>query len=974
MIMGDFNNIYISTWLVTGGVQIGSKAIQVIPLLPNIDTNMMREVFSADVKKDGLVAPQVKNEHLEKFKKTDCGFGPAPFPVPWNLPLTNLSTTLQQNGRDWLIFPNLLKNSTTGGNVETQVLNSDQYKSVGYDTGPYGTTVFAGDPANIPPTTSTVASMLDTASASISDNNFWPPLENYKDLPHILIIETAVCERLGLPSGSFIATATTINPVTKKASYNFKFRANMFPGIILQDTIEAPNGYIPPQHINNTFKKYLLGNKVKNEAINKASTSDEDRKKLLLFKELSDILGVLYQAIYSHVEQKSGILLTVDSVLFYRAIFLGHPCLCSGIRKKVKPGHATYYYYESNYEIKPIETIKDILSRNVRDIYKSLLGHNMLNIYYLTQLKTALENIKYVYTGPASEKTPALTVTLLGYYYIENKIFKERSRSRGVASLMSKAKVPANIQKLLGMSTAGASPALASAEFEEIKLSQLVKKCELVGADRIMGITHQMIIENIILQIGAEIEKIILASIELIKLSICCLGMIGFSSIQQRVIDTQTDDFIPVFAPIPGSIDIGTFDATIRGRIIIDSTNYRPDIASIIESITAGLTDTDIRQLIAHMSAGGSDLINNFMTVIPADLAGPFTKPEAFTKQTQYINRQIALVSDNIRIYKCPQYISVIHKSRFVLLRPELLCYDIYTYETGGRGKRIGKDTVLSKTILDDDDEDEDDEEDEGDEGDEGDYIGGMFKSRKDNKSEARSRSNTIKASKRRELTEATRKSRKKDELSYRRFEGRNFLDVDPMYVICCKSALMCFLYSPNIKLENEESLNGLEKLHILVKIFYDILVEHYPNIYKLANNLITHYGFSEEEINEVGYTFSNIIEYHKTPYKLFEQAAVEVFSTRVAPTTLISSIRPSSMPMPMATAMPMAMPMPMPMAMDTAMPILARGHRYKNIEQTKKVKQILNVKKTKKAKQAKQAKHAKKAKKAKRAKKTKKT
>jgi hypothetical protein len=470
----------------------------------------------------------------------------------------------------------------------------------------------------------------------------------------------------------------------------------------------------------------------------------------------------------------------------------------------------------------------------------------MLNIYYLTQLKTALEKIKYVYVGPASERTSPVIVKLLGYYYIENKKFKEKSRE--VASSMSKAKVSA--QQLLSMSSAGASPAHASAEFEEVKLSQLVNQCVLVDTDSPPGITHQMIIEKIILQIGAEIQEIILDSIELIKVSICCLGMIEFSSIQQIVIDTQTYDFIPVFPPSPSSIDIGieTFDAKISGRIIIDDKNTKPDIAEIIKSITEGLTDDDKQRLIAHMrgkgsGTKGSDLINKFMTVIPADLAGPFTKPQAFTKQTQYINSQIALVSDNIRIYKCPQYISVIHKSRCVLLCPELLCCDKYTYQTGQRGTRIGKDTVLSKTILDDDDEDED--EDEG-------HIGGMTEE------QLRRR--------RQQLTNAETREKKQDKLSYRRFEGRRDfldvnLDVNPMYVICCKSALMCFLYSPNIKLENEESLNVLEKLNILVKIFYDILVEHYPNIYELANNLITHYGFSEEEINEVGYTFSNIIE-----------------------------------------------------------------------------------------------------------------
>ena len=946
--MSDLNTIMILTWHININANttnlISSK---VIPLFADIDKTLMQQVFSADVKKDGVVAPQVDEKHLKQFK-TDCGFGPGPFPSPWKSPFTTLSTRLQANGRDWLKFPNLLKSSTTSGNAETQVLNPNQYKSVGYDTGPFGPTVFAGDPEKIPPTTSTVASMLDTASTSISENKFWPPLEDptYKDLPHILIIETDVCERLGLPNGSSIATATTINPATGKASYNFKFKATMFPGIILEDVIHAPNGpTMPPQHLNRTFKKYLIGNKAKNKEINNQTTDIEDRKKYLLFKELSDILTLLYQVIYSEVEGKKGIMLTVDSVVFYRAIFYNFPCLNSGIRKEVLPGHATYYYYEANPSIKTIDQIKDILSRCVRDTYNSTLGHNMLQMHYLTELRDALRAIKYVYLGEglAAEQTSKVTARTLGNYHILNKGFKARSssqspsrhaspiRSRDSSPLMSSADLEVNIQQLLDMANHGAGLAdpSAKAKFEDIRLEQLVSKCSLVDVVK-PEISHQMIIENIITQIEFEIELIITNSIELIKLSMCCLGMIELSRTQQMVIDSQTSEFIPyfdfdfAFASISGSLPNGTFNKDdFDFDALIRLIRQSPDIALSLEQAKQAFDQEKIRQQLAiYMNDSASseyNFIRKFMRVVESDIDDSFTISKAFTQQIRYINKQIDLACDNIRHNKCSQYVTVIDNMTVILLEPKLLCYKTYTYQTGDRGKRIGKDTIFSKNILDVQEVEVDD-----------DYSGGKIKSRTHRTQSHRTRrtqshrtqshripNKKTKRNKRIKSAILRKNQLKHNQLSYRSFTDYadyEFLDVNPMCVISCKAAVMCFLYSPNIKLENERLL--LEKLHILVKIFYDILVEHYPNIYILANNLISHYGFSEEEINEVGYIFSKIIQYHKTPYKLYNQTVQKVFRTQIPVTRLITSI----------------------------------GGRYKNIEQSKKVKQVINVKKAKQA------------------------
>ena len=157
----------------------------------------------------------------------------------------------------------------------------------------------------------------------------------------ILILPQIFFEKLGFPG--------TLSVTTKwngdKCNLTIDYNSNKIGGEIYPNRDDA------------VFKNYTLGNKEKNRELAKNTTNGVENAKILLVKELGDVLQVLeYYAIINYLEKdkkynaedirKKFNIQTTDSVVFDLCVNMGLPVTYTGSREGVTSGGVSIYMYE----------------------------------------------------------------------------------------------------------------------------------------------------------------------------------------------------------------------------------------------------------------------------------------------------------------------------------------------------------------------------------------------------------------------------------------------------------------------------------------------------------------------------------------------------------------------------------------------------------------------------------------------------
>ena len=180
-------------------------------------------------------------------------------------------------------------------------------------------------------------------------------------------VDTAAAhlDTAGKPKGKDIITSKIDIDITQKF-----FKELGFPGTLSVTTkwdgdkcnltidynSNKIEGEIHPNRAD-AFKNYTLGNKEKNYVLAENTTNGVENAKILLVKELGDVLQVLeYYAIINYLEnykkykaediRKKFNIQTTDSVVFDLCVNMGLPVTYTGSREGVTSGGVSIYMYE----------------------------------------------------------------------------------------------------------------------------------------------------------------------------------------------------------------------------------------------------------------------------------------------------------------------------------------------------------------------------------------------------------------------------------------------------------------------------------------------------------------------------------------------------------------------------------------------------------------------------------------------------
>tara|TARA_B100001059_G_C17832233_1_gene585448 strand:+ start:44 stop:2698 length:2655 start_codon:yes stop_codon:yes gene_type:complete len=180
-------------------------------------------------------------------------------------------------------------------------------------------------------------------------------------------VDTAAAhlDTAGKPKGKDIITSKIDIDITQKF-----FKELGFPGTLSVTTewdgdecnltidynSNKIEGKIYPTR-DDVFNNYTLGNKEKNDVLANNPTNGDENAKILLVKELGDVLQVLeYYAIINYFEKdknykaedirKKFNIQTTDSVVFDLCVNMGLPVTYTGSREGVTSGGVSIYMYE----------------------------------------------------------------------------------------------------------------------------------------------------------------------------------------------------------------------------------------------------------------------------------------------------------------------------------------------------------------------------------------------------------------------------------------------------------------------------------------------------------------------------------------------------------------------------------------------------------------------------------------------------
>ena len=355
----------------TGGQQ------QIIHQCENINLDAWKQRFIGDIVKDGPNWTQI---------------GPilnAIYTPEFQIPATAAEVELRLNqftDIDLNIvtpYPNIPKSSISGSNLKVL---EHRVNTIFHESG-YG-------PDRVCKNLSvskiyTPASLLD--SLGTKGDIFWPSISDNINL----IFDNAFMKRMGFYGTEWAKINNIIHIVYSPT-----------PTDPTKDTIEQPitsdmtvkglqDGAYP-------ISPYMQGNDSKNGRIiqNFSVGNLNECIKLIETKELGDFMQVLLYLAYIMIEHpiiNNISMITTDSVVFAACIKLRLPCLYTGCRLDILPGHATFYNYTPGL-IDYLEKLKSMINHHLTTV----LMNNETTKAYLQEIYDNPNKCKFIIDDPNS--------------------------------------------------------------------------------------------------------------------------------------------------------------------------------------------------------------------------------------------------------------------------------------------------------------------------------------------------------------------------------------------------------------------------------------------------------------------------------------------------------------------------------------------------------------------------------------------
>ena len=243
----------------------------------------------------------------------------------------------------------------------------------------------------------TPAARLDSADkVTCSGNHYFPDKKN------TIIFDQSFTSRLGFPH-NLEWSASDISETIDKPKHKVTIRASKYINPSLQVVIDLKTNTLSPKTTGLAFYS-LAGNKKKNKALNKATSTDIKQEteifKYLLLKELGDVAQVwLYYAllivnlyltkpepekvIEEEIEKEKNdyLMLTTDSIVYFLCKVLQLPAGYTGSRTGVTKGNCTVKYFKMG----PLDYKKHL--KNLLNMESNRIKQHNLNNF------TAISNI-----------------------------------------------------------------------------------------------------------------------------------------------------------------------------------------------------------------------------------------------------------------------------------------------------------------------------------------------------------------------------------------------------------------------------------------------------------------------------------------------------------------------------------------------------------------------------------------------------
>jgi hypothetical protein len=259
------------------------------------------------------------------------------------------------------ILNNVLKTSTVGSNTRISDATNVFWES-------------GMNPANVCSRADTDLNRIGTPAGILDSLNKGMPGSFFPNKSIKIVFDQTFTNRLG-----FIDDLEWSAQDTAEGKYDvtikYKDKSDNSKEVTLAGTVEHPSE-------RGDFSQYVLGNKDKNEKIPSQNTLNEEKKKLLLIKELGDVAQVWMYMAYVNISKNKPtdcLMVTTDSVVYLFCALLNISCIYTGARAGVESGCCTLKHYlagEIDFGIKIQNMIKieyESLNSNMRTINQALL-------------------------------------------------------------------------------------------------------------------------------------------------------------------------------------------------------------------------------------------------------------------------------------------------------------------------------------------------------------------------------------------------------------------------------------------------------------------------------------------------------------------------------------------------------------------------------------------------------------------------
>ena len=237
----------------------------------------------------------------------------------------------------------------------------------------------------------TPASLLD--SCLTKGNTFWPSRQDKINI----VFDNIFMQRMG-----FYGTQWEKNGDDISITYTAIQGEN--PDVIIQPVTDDMSVDKLQTDASQPINRYMQGNPTKNYYLS-ANVGNLGNNiilknciKLIETKELGDFMQVLLYLAYIMIERpdiNNVSMITTDNIVFAVCRKLRIPCLYTGCRLDIVPGHAIFYKYTPGL-INYLEKLKSMIKHR----YTTVLTYNKVTIEFLVDITAKPNKLKFIINNP----------------------------------------------------------------------------------------------------------------------------------------------------------------------------------------------------------------------------------------------------------------------------------------------------------------------------------------------------------------------------------------------------------------------------------------------------------------------------------------------------------------------------------------------------------------------------------------------